>query len=54
MNSSDSEDEKGINAVISAMTDAFNNHDANACALLFTPDADFVNVLGMARKGEIR
>ena len=51
MNSSGSEDEKAINAVISAMTDAFNKHDANSCALLFTSDADFVNVLGMSRKG---
>ena len=51
MNSSGSEDEKAINAVIFAMTDAFNNHDANSCALLFTSDADFVNVLGMSRKG---
>jgi len=51
MNSSGSEDEKAIDAVISAMTDAFNNHDANACAVLFISDADFVNVLGMSRKG---
>jgi len=33
------------------MADAFNNHDANVCALLFIPVADFVNVLGMSRKG---
>ena len=47
-----SNDEGQIDAIIHAMTDAFNGHDARACSLLFTPDADFVNVLGMWRKGQ--
>lgn len=51
MSNNCSEEEEAINAVIQAMTDAFNKHDAKACALLFTSDADFVNVLGMWRKG---
>jgi uncharacterized protein (TIGR02246 family) len=45
------EDEEEIKAVILAMTDSFNKHDPRAGALLFTPDADFVNVLGMWRRG---
>ena len=52
MSNNCSEEEEAINAVIQAMTDAFNKGiDAEACALLFTSDADFVNVLGMWRKG---
>lgn len=40
-------DEAGVNAVVHGFEDAWNRHDMDAFALLFAPDADFVNVIGM-------
>ncbi len=45
------EDEQTIRQVIAAVLQAANRHDAKAGSLLFTDDADFVNVLGMRWKG---
>jgi len=40
-------DEVGVNAVVSGFEDAWNRHDMDAFAMLFSTDADFVNVIGM-------
>jgi uncharacterized protein (TIGR02246 family) len=40
-------DEARVNAVVHEFEDAWNRHDMDALALLFAPDADFVNVIGM-------
>ena len=40
-------DEVGVNAVVHGFEDAWNRHDMDAFAMLFAPDADFVNVVGM-------
>lgn len=45
------EDEEAIRQVIAAVREAANRHDAKAGSVLFTEDADFVNVLGMWWKG---
>ena len=45
------EDEQAIRHVIAGVLEAANRHDAKAGSLLFTNDADFVNVLGMRWKG---
>jgi uncharacterized protein (TIGR02246 family) len=45
------QDEQAIRRVIAAVFDAANRRDAKAGTLLFTHDADFVNVLGMWWKG---
>lgn len=45
------EDEKAIKAVVVAMTEGFNRHDAKAATRMYTPDADFVNVRGDRAKG---
>ena len=41
----------GIDAVVSAVVDAWNRHDMKAYSALFTEDADFVNVVGMHFRG---
>lgn len=40
-------DEVGVNAVVRGFEDAWNRHDMGAFAMLFSTDADFVNVVGM-------
>src|ERR1700689_1977787 len=40
-------DEAGVNAVVHGFEDAWNRHDMDTFAMLFAPDADFVNVIGM-------
>jgi uncharacterized protein (TIGR02246 family) len=45
------QDEQAIRQVIAAVFEAANRRDAKAGTLLFTRDADFVNVLGMWWKG---
>jgi uncharacterized protein (TIGR02246 family) len=40
-------DELGVNAVVRGFEDAWNRHDMDAFAMLFSTDADFVNVVGM-------
>ena len=44
-------DEHAIRQLIAAVLEAANRRDAKAGSLLFTSDADFVNVLGMRWKG---
>jgi uncharacterized protein (TIGR02246 family) len=45
-----------VNRVVSAFAESWNRHDMAAFADLFSPDAEFVNVVGMWWKGrdEIR
>jgi uncharacterized protein (TIGR02246 family) len=40
-----------IGSTLIGFTESWNRHDTQAMATLFTPDADFVNVLGMHFKG---
>jgi len=40
-------DDVGVHAVVHGFEDAWNRHDMDAFAKLFSPDADFVNVIGM-------
>src|SRR6476660_6123704 len=40
------EDEAAIRKVIVEMTEGFNNHDGEAAARMYTPDARFVSVRG--------
>jgi len=40
-------DEGGVKAVVYGFEDAWNRHDMDAFAKLFSTDADFVNVIGM-------
>ena len=40
-----------IGSTLAGFTESWNRHDTQAMAALFTPDADFVNVLGMHFKG---
>ncbi len=40
-------DDAGISAVVRGFEDAWNRHDMDAFAKLFSADADFVNVVGM-------
>ena len=40
-------DEMAVRAVVNGFEDAWNKHDMDAFANLFTSDADFVNVVGM-------
>jgi uncharacterized protein (TIGR02246 family) len=40
-------DEVGVHAVVRGFEDAWNRHDMDAFAMLFSTDADFVNVIGM-------
>lgn len=44
-------DERAINKVIAAYATAWNRHDAHAFSLIFAPDAEFVNVRGVAYPG---
>ena len=40
-----------IGSTLAGFTESWNRRDTQAMAALFTPDADFVNVLGMHFKG---
>ena len=42
-----SSDEESIRAVVTAYCDAWNRHDMEALAELFTDDAQWVNIVGM-------
>jgi len=44
-------DESSVRAVVTKWDDAWNRHDMNSLAKLFTVDADFVNVGGRHWKG---
>jgi len=39
-------DEEAVRNVVNGFSEAWNRHDMNALGALFTPDADFVNVVG--------
>jgi uncharacterized protein (TIGR02246 family) len=49
-------DEKAVRNVLASFDEAFNRHDADAVAALYTDDAEFINVAGMWWRGraEIR
>jgi ketosteroid isomerase-like protein len=44
-------DEEAVRKVVNGFAETWNHHDTNAWGALFTPDADFVNVLGAHWKG---
>jgi uncharacterized protein (TIGR02246 family) len=44
-------DEEAVRKVVNEFAEPWNRHDTNARGALFTPDADFVNVLGAHWKG---
>jgi ketosteroid isomerase-like protein len=44
-------DEESVRAVMTATTDAFSHHDANAWVKFCTPDAQLVTVRGESMKG---
>jgi len=44
-------DEEAVRKVINEFAEAWNRHDTNARGVLFTPDADFVNIYGAHWKG---
>jgi uncharacterized protein (TIGR02246 family) len=51
-----SNDEQAVRKVLGSFDEAFNRHDADAVAALYTDDAEFINISGMwwRRKAEIR
>ena len=44
-------DEEAVRRVVNGFAETWNRHDMNAWGALFTPDADFVNVVGTHWKG---
>ena len=44
-------DKAAIKAIMSALVDAWNVHDAKTYAALFTEESDFVNVMGLWMQG---
>ena len=44
-------DEEAVRKVVNEFAETWNRHDMNAFGALFTPDADFVNVVGSHWKG---
>jgi len=44
-------DSAAIKTLFANFNDAFNNHDAHAAAMLFTDDANFINVQGATTRG---
>jgi uncharacterized protein (TIGR02246 family) len=44
-------DEEAVRKVVNGFAEAWNRHDMNALGALFTPDADFVSVIGTHSKG---
>jgi len=47
-------DEHAIRAVMDRFMDAWNHHDAEAFAAVFSQDADFTNVRGMGATGRAK
>jgi uncharacterized protein (TIGR02246 family) len=45
-------DEQAVRKVLASFDEAFNRHDADAVAALFTDDAEFINVSGMWWRGK--
>ena len=45
-------DEQAVRKVLASFDEAFNRHDADAVATLFTDDAEFINVAGMWWRGK--
>jgi uncharacterized protein (TIGR02246 family) len=45
-------DEQAVRKVLASFDEAFNRHDADAVAALFTEDAEFINVAGMWWRGK--
>jgi uncharacterized protein (TIGR02246 family) len=43
--------EAGIRAVLAALVEAWNQHDAQIFSVVFAEDADFTNVRGMSAHG---
>ncbi|HVO15183.1 MAG TPA: SgcJ/EcaC family oxidoreductase [Alphaproteobacteria bacterium] len=43
--------DQGLAAMVGALVDAWNVHDARAFAACFAEDADFTNVFGMSARG---
>jgi uncharacterized protein (TIGR02246 family) len=43
--------EAGIRAVLAALVEAWNEHDAQSFSMVFAEDADFTNVRGMGARG---
>jgi uncharacterized protein (TIGR02246 family) len=50
--SGSNDDEAAIRKVIVEMTEGFNNHDGEAAARMYTPDARFVSVRGDMMNGQ--
>jgi uncharacterized protein (TIGR02246 family) len=46
------DDEQAVRKVLASFDEAFNRHDADAVAALFTDDAEFINVSGMWWRGK--
>jgi uncharacterized protein (TIGR02246 family) len=44
-------DEQAVRKVLASFDEAFNSHNADAAAALFTEDAEFINVAGMWWRG---
>jgi uncharacterized protein (TIGR02246 family) len=44
-------DDEDVREVVNGFAETWNRHDMNAFGALFTPDADFVNVVGTHWKG---
>jgi uncharacterized protein (TIGR02246 family) len=45
-------DEQAVRKALASFDQAFNRHDADAVAALFTDDAEFINVAGMRWRGK--
>jgi len=45
-------DEQAVRKALASFDQAFNRHDADAVAALFTDDAEFINVAGMWWRGK--
>jgi uncharacterized protein (TIGR02246 family) len=46
------EDEQAVRRVVAAYETAWNRHDMKALGVLFTPDADWINIVGMHWTGQ--
>ncbi len=44
-------DEAAVRGLVAKQAEAWNRHDAHAWAEVFTPDAEFVNIVGMLFEG---
>jgi len=45
-------DEQAVRRVLASFDEAFNRHDADAVAALYTDDAEFINISGMWWRGK--